>query len=113
MSLGSGATFGAAIAGASALTPVAIAALATVVVVVAVSTAVKYSKSKSKNKSKQKSKEEVDPYARAGQKKQGRETKVKARQSDKFKSRNNRRDGKPAKPKSHTPSRKGHTKYWP
>lgn len=56
MSLGSGATFGAAIAGASALAPVAIAALATVVVVVAVSTAVNYSKSKSKAKSKTKSK---------------------------------------------------------
>ena len=37
-----------------------------------------------------------DPYGRAGQKKQGRENKYKARESDNYQPRNNRRDGKPA-----------------
>ena len=55
--------------------------------------------------SKGKSKSEVDPYARPGQKKQGRENKNKSRQRDNFKPRNNRRDGKPAPPKHHTPGR--------
>lgn len=60
---------------------------------------------------KTKSKGDVDPYARAGQKKQGREVKSKSRQKSNFNPRNNKRDKKPAKPKKHTPSRKGHTKY--
>ncbi len=63
------------------------------------------------SKSKGKSKEEVDPYARPEQKKQGRENKNKARQKGNFTPRNNRRDNKPAPPKSHTPSRRGHKKY--
>ena len=106
MALGSGSAI---VAGLSAAAPVAIGVAITVVVVVGVSAAIKFAKSKSNKKTK----EEVDPYARPGQKKQGRETKIKSRRSQKFKSRNNRRDNKPAQPKSHTPSRKGHTKYYP
>ena len=53
-----------------------------------------------------------DPYGRSGQKKQGRENKSQNRQNDNFKPRNNRRDNMPAPPKKHTPSRKGHTKYF-
>lgn len=45
------------------------------------------------------------------QKKQGREVKNKARKKDNYTPRNNRRDKKPAKPKTHHPSRKGHAKY--
>ena len=60
---------------------------------------------------KTKNKDDVDPYASAGQKKQGREVKSKSRQKSNFNPRNNKRDKKPAKPKKHTPSRKGHTKY--
>jgi len=45
-----------------------------------------------------------NPYKRAGQKKQGRENRNKSRTKPQWKSRNNRRDGKPAKPKKHTPS---------
>ena len=52
-----------------------------------------------------------DPYRRPSQKKQGRENKNKSRTKDNFKSRNNRRDKKPAPPKKHTPSRRGHSKY--
>ena len=44
-----------------------------------------------------------DPYARPNQKKQGRENKNKNRKKRNFTSRNNRRDGKPAPPKRHTP----------
>ncbi len=51
-----------------------------------------------------KSKDNVDPYRRPGQKKQGRENKNKSRRSENFKSRNNRRDNKPSPPKHHTPS---------
>jgi RHS repeat-associated protein len=46
-----------------------------------------------------------DPYARPGQKKQGRENKEKKG----WKSQSNKRDG-PSKPKKHTPG-KGHRKY--
>lgn len=63
--------------------------------------------------SKSKEKDDVDPYARAGQKKQGREVKSKSRQKENFNPRNNKRDKKPAKPKKHTPSRRGHTKFYP
>ena len=59
---------------------------------------------------KGRSKEDVDPYARPGQKKQGRENKNKSRQNENFKSRNNKRNGKPAEPKHHTPG-KVHQKY--
>lgn len=59
---------------------------------------------------KGRSKEEVDPYARPDQKKQGRENKNKSRQNDNFKPRNNKRNGKPAEPKHHTPG-KEHQKY--
>ena len=54
--------------------------------------------------SKGRSKSEVDPYARPNQKKQGRENKNKNRQKSNYTPRNNRRDGKPAPPKHHTPS---------
>ena len=64
-----------------------------------------------RTKSKGKSKSEVDPYRRPGQKKQNRETKNKSRQSEDFTPRNNKRNKKPAKPKSHTPSKRGHRKY--
>lgn len=76
--------------------------IGTIAVVGVISIGIKYAKSK----------EEVDPYARPGQKKQGRENKNKSRRDDNFESRNNRRNKKPAKPKRHTPSRKGHTKYY-
>ena len=99
----------AVVTGVSVLAPVVIIVVTTVIVTVGVSKTIKYAKSKTKKKSK----ETVDPYARPNQKKQQRETKNKSRRSDNFKSRNNRRDNKPAKPKSHTPSRKGHTKYYP
>ena len=56
-----------------------------------------------------KSKDDVDPYRRSGQKKQGRELKNKSRQSENFRSRNNRRDNLPAPPKHHTPG-KAHQK---
>lgn len=59
---------------------------------------------------KVRSKKEVDPYGRAGQKKQGREVKNKSRRNDNFKNRNNKRNNKPAKPKPHTPGRE-HRKY--
>ena len=52
-----------------------------------------------------------DPYARPGQKKQGRENKNKNRKRDTFSSRNNKRNKMPAKPKKHTPSKRGHNKY--
>ena len=76
-----------------------------ILVVVAVA-AVSYSQSKSKEKSK----EETDPYARPGQKKQGRENKNKSRQKGNFTPRNNRRDQQPAPPKKHTPGR-DHRKF--
>ena len=44
-----------------------------------------------------------DPYRRPGRKKQGREPSYRARKKDDWEPRNNRRDGKPRKPKSHTP----------
>ena len=44
-----------------------------------------------------------DPYKRPGQKKQGRENKNKSRNGKNWNPRNNRRDGKPAMPKKHTP----------
>ena len=53
---------------------------------------------------------DADPYRRPDQKKQGRELKSKARTKDSFKSRNNRRDGMPARPKHHTPGN-DHKKY--
>ena len=49
--------------------------------------------------------EEPDPYARPGQKKQGRERKTKARKNPDWKPRSN-----PKPPKKHTPGR-GHRKY--
>ena len=57
---------------------------------------------------KVKTKQEVDPYARAGQKKQGREKKNKNRRNDNFEDRSNKRTKKP--PKHHTPG-KDHQKY--
>ena len=53
-----------------------------------------------------------NPYRRAGEKKQNRENRNKSREKDDWQPRNNKRDGKPAKPKSHTPSKKGHKKYF-
>ena len=53
-----------------------------------------------------------NPYGRPGEKKQNRENRNKSRTKDGWKPRNNKRDGKPAKPKSHTPSKKGHKKYF-
>ena len=53
-----------------------------------------------------------NPYARPGEKEQNRENRNKSRAKKGWKPRNNRRDGKPAKPKSHTPSKKGHKKYF-
>ena len=56
-----------------------------------------------------KSDADYDPnsYKRAGEKKQNRENRSKSRSKAGWNPRNNRRDGKPAKPKSHTPSKKG------
>ena len=53
-----------------------------------------------------------NPYRREGEKKQNIENRNKSRYNDDWEPRNNRRDGKPAKPKSHTPSKKGHKKYF-
>ena len=53
-----------------------------------------------------------NPYGRPGEKKQNRENRNKSRTKDSWTPRNNRRDGKPAMPKSHTPSKKGHKKYF-
>ena len=53
-----------------------------------------------------------DPYKRKGQKKQGRENKNKNRKKDNYTPRNNKRNGKPAVPKKHTPA-KPHQKYNP
>ena len=53
-----------------------------------------------------------NPYKRPGEKKQNRENRSKSRQKGNWQPRNNRRDGKPAKPKSHSPSKKGHKKYF-
>lgn len=61
---------------------------------------------KQKGKSKQKN---PDPYARPGQKKQGRELKNKARTKANFKQRNGKRRG-PQPLKHHTPGR-DHRKY--
>ncbi len=52
-----------------------------------------------------------DPYGRPGQKKQGRENKEK-KKKDNWTPRNNKRNGKPAEPKHHTPGRE-HQKYSP
>ena len=49
-------------------------------------------------------KEEVDPYRRAGQKKQGGELKNESRRNEKFKDRSNKRHGR-SKPKKHTPAK--------
>lgn len=51
-----------------------------------------------------------NPYRRPGEKKQNRENRIKSRQKSNWKPRNNKRDGKPAKPKPHSPSKKGHRK---
>ena len=96
-------------AGLGAITPAGWAVIIAIAVVGIATIGIRYTKKKSRKKSK----EEVDPYGRPGQKKQGREVKKKARRGSKFKSRNNRRDKKPAHIKKHTPSRKGHTKYYP
>ena len=56
------------------------------------------------------SKEEVDPNRRPNQKKQGREVKSKSRLGD-WSDRNNKRHGRAKLPK-HTPSKKGHKKYF-
>ncbi len=53
-----------------------------------------------------------NPYRRPGEKKQNRENRNKAREHLGWEPRNNRRDGKPAKVPKHTPSRKGHKKYF-
>ena len=92
---------GSILAGLGAITPVGWIVIGTVVITSAVVISVQYAKSKSKEKSK----EEVDPYARAGQKKQGRERKNKARQSKNWKPKSN-----PKMPKKHTPGR-DHRKY--
>ena len=60
--------------------------------------------------SKSRPKYDPDPYARPNQKKQNRETKNKNRKKDNYKPKNNRRDGKPAPPKHHTPGH-DHQKY--
>lgn len=60
---------------------------------------------KSYTATKSKSKSNPDPYARPGQKKQGRERKNKSRQSDNWKPRSN-----PKPPKKHTPGR-DHRKF--
>lgn len=104
MAFSSGLSMSTIVAGLSAVAPVAIAVATTVVVVVGVSAAIKYAKSKSNEKSK----EDVDPYARPGQKKQGREKKNKNRRNDNFEDRSNKRTKKP--PKHHTPG-KDHQKY--
>jgi len=54
---------------------------------------------------KGRTKKEADTYGRPNQKKQGREVKNKNRQKDNYRPKNNRRDGKPAPPKHHTPGR--------
>ena len=59
-----------------------------------------------------KEKYDPNPYGRAGEKKQNRENRAKARKDSNWEPRNNKRDGRPAKPKSHTPSKKGHRKYF-
>ncbi len=59
-----------------------------------------YSASRSKNRFKSSKSKDSDPYARPGQKKQGRERKTKARKSDNWKPRS-----KPKPPKKHTPGR--------
>lgn len=59
---------------------------------------------------KTKEKYNPNPYAREGEKKQNRENRTKARTKLGWQPRNNRRDGKPAKPKAHTPGR-DHDKY--
>ena len=88
-------------AGLGAITPVGWIVIGTVVVTSAVVIGVQYAKSKSKGKSK----EEVDPYARPGQKKQGRERKTKARQGKNWIPKSN-----PKPPVKHTPGR-DHRKY--
>ena len=59
---------------------------------------------------KTRTKEEADPNRRPNQKKQGREIKVKSRLKD-WTDRNNKRHGRAKLPK-HTPSKKGHKKYF-
>ncbi|MBQ8416521.1 MAG: RHS repeat-associated core domain-containing protein [Clostridia bacterium] len=61
--------------------------------------------------SAQKDTYDPDPYARPGQKRQGRELKGKGRRNPNFEPRNNRRDNRPAKPKKHTPGR-DHKKHF-
>ena len=55
------------------------------------------------------SKDEVDPYRRPGQKKQGDSLKNESRRKDSFKDMSNKRHGR-AKPKKHTPGR-DHNKH--
>ena len=63
------------------------------------------------NESKKRTKEEADPNRRPGQKKQGREPKAKSRRNPNWKERNNKRRGRDPLPK-HSPSKKGHRKYF-
>ena len=64
------------------------------------------------NDVKQEKTYDPNPYARPGEKKQNRENRHKARKQAGWQPRNNRRDGKPAKVPPHTPSKKGHKKYF-
>ena len=59
----------------------------------------------------EKEKYDPNPYKRPGEKKQNRENRHKGRQKDDWEPRNNRRSGKPAKPKKHTPGRE-HRKFY-
>ena len=59
----------------------------------------------------EKEKYDPNPYKRPGEKKQNRENRNKSRQKKDWKPRNNRRSGKPVKPKKHTPGR-DHKKYY-
>ena len=76
--------------GLSAITPSGWAVIGATVIVGAITVGIKYARIKSQIKSKQ----EVDPYARSGQKKRSREIKNKSRRNSNFKSRDNKRNKK-------------------
>lgn len=91
---------GYAVGGANAWNPAGWIILGTMIV--ATGAAVYYSRTNAYHKNK---KQNIDPYARPGQKKQGRELKNKNRQKSNFRPKHS-----PKKPKKHTPGR-DHRKY--
>ena len=108
--VGIGISSGALMSSISAIAVAAIPVIAVGILVEVAGVAIYTGVKASRRRKGEKTKEEVDPYARPGQKKQRRELRNKAKKKKTFRSRNNRRGGGPRPPKSHTPGR-DHRKY--